>query len=985
MASNLPHLAPEEDWQLIQLQKRILAAAMGAGDARDIVEQICRLAESLLAESVATVLLLNMEGLLDVFAAPSVPPDAQAQLSGLQQGPEAGSCSNAVLRQEPVFVTDTLNDPRWRQLRPLAVDFDIMACWSMPIRNRQDKVIGTFALSSFVHRSPSPFHIQVLETAAAAVSLVLEHHNLQEKVQLQARSLEAISEGILLTGANEKVLWVNSAFTRVTGYTQNEMHGQYCTILQGDDARADTKASIRAALSKGEDFHGEILNYRKDGNSFWNELTISPVRNPDGEITHFVGVQRDITARKTAEQELRIAAKAFDVREGIMITDAKKRIIRVNKAFTRVTGYTPEEAIGRTPAILKSGRQDRLFYKAMWDSITGTGFWQGEIWNRRKNGEIYPEWLTISAVSDENGEVTHYVAYFSDISRRKAQEEKLQHMALHDVLTGLPNRAQFERSVSALLELVISAKENPLATSSDSGVSDRRASLPSDGTFLAVGVLDLDGFKEINDTLGHSAGDALLRHLAKHFQRIIRADEGMARLGGDEFGFALLLNDPEKLTTISQRLLAQVVAAAHTVTDTPVTGSLGWSVAPLDGSNYATLLAHADEAMYAAKAAGKSTYRIYGGAVQKAAERRIHVHRAVPRAISQGDFVFFLQPQADLVAGCIDGVEMLARWRQPDGRWLFPGKFMPIIEQDTHLARVIGIHALLEAHQLRNRMRAAGKNITISLNIGGKHFLHPDFLEDVAEFCPQGVGLMIEITESIALTDLKRARLVAEALNGRGFLLSMDDFGTGYSSLYHATQLPFDEIKLDQNFVRNLHHDYTSFAVAGATLLLAEISGKSLIAEGISNSRALETWLRMGGRRIQGYSLAPPLPEQSFLTWYDWFLPFARRPLQTLPLEDLPLLLHLAEDTKNILRWAHIPSDVCPVGRWLQRRRKNYGKIPEFQEFMAAHDRLHALAANGVGPELQESIAEIHRLSAQLLDRISEQENHHWEGDEYEP
>jgi len=934
----------DEERQIIRLQEDILRVAMGRGNARDAAERICRLAEPLLPESVATVLLLNDEGLLDVFAAPNVPGEAQSRLSGLRPGPEAGSCGNAVMRQEPIFVADTLSDNRWRQLRPLALDFGIMACWSLPIRDSQDRVIGSFALSSFVHRSPSPFHVRVLETVASAVSLVLEHRHLQERVQLQARALEAISEGVLVTGADERVLFVNPAFTRITGYPLDEMRGRYCTILQGEDSDAGTKARIRAALSRGEVFHGEILNVRKDGSPFWNELTISPVRDRDGAITHFVSVQRDVTARKAAERELRIAARAFEVQEGILITDAEKRIIRVNDAFSRMTGYASEEVLGRTPAILQSGRQDRAFYQTMWDAIVRDGFWQGEIWNKRKNGEIYPELLTISAVHGEECRDVQYVGYFTDISQRKAQEEHLERMALHDELTGLPNRVSFERSVRGALE----------------------ADQP-----LAVGILDLDGFKGINDTMGHQAGDELLQRMAEEFRRVVRKGEGMARLGGDEFGFTVQVRTAHELAAISRRLLAQVGAAARTVSGTPVTGSLGWAVAPADGKDYANLLAHADEAMYAAKASGKSTFRLYGGAVQAAAERRIRVHRDVPRAISRGDLAFFLQPQADLIAGRIDGAELLARWRGQDGRWIFPAKFMPDIEQDTHLARVMGIHVLLEAHQQRERLRTAGKDITLSLNISGRHFLLPEFLDDVAEFCPDGFGLMVEVTESIALTDMSRARKVTDALKERGFRLSMDDFGTGYSSLYYATELPFDEIKLDQNFVRNMHRDSASFAVAGSALLLAELSGKSLVAEGISTPGQASTWLRMGGRRIQGYRLSPPLPERAFLTWHDWFTPRLRDIPPVLPMEEFPLLLFTAGDKDSLVRLARMPAWDCPVGRWLEKRGPRYGELPEFREAVRIHESMHALAAQGTDRDLLARIREMQKCAAALLRAVA--------------
>lgn len=572
----------DEERQLIHLQKDILRVTVGQENVRDTVEHICRLAEPLLPESVATVLLLNDEGRLDVFAAPNVPAEAQLQLSGLQPGPETGSCGNAVMRQEPVFVADTLSDNRWRQLRSLALEFGIMACWSMPIRDSQDRVIGSFALSSFVHRSPSPFHVQVLETVASAISLVLEYRRLKEHVQLQARALEAISEGVLITGVDERVLFVNPAFSRITGYSLDEMRGRYCTILQDEDSDAGTKARIRAALSRGEDFNGAILNVRKDGSPFWNELTISPVRDQDGTITNFVSVQRDVTVRKAAARDLRIAATAFEAQEAIFITDAEKRILRINKAFSRITGYAAEEVLGQTPTILQSGRQDRAFYQAMWDAIVSDGFWHGEIWNKRKNGEIYPELLTISAVHDEESGDVQYVGYFTDITQRKAREELIQRMAFYDALTDLPNRRFLEIQIEQSMARAVRHKR-----------------------LLAVCMLDLDNFKPVNDTYGHESGDEVLAALGKRLPEALRRSDFVARLGGDEF--VLLVEGLSGLDDLTQVLIkVEETITAPILLSNGKTVSVGASMGValyLFGDDGAgdQLLRQADHALYESK------------------------------------------------------------------------------------------------------------------------------------------------------------------------------------------------------------------------------------------------------------------------------------------------------------------------------------------------------------------------------------------------
>ncbi|MHB0888810.1 bifunctional diguanylate cyclase/phosphodiesterase [Acidithiobacillus sp.] len=529
---------------------------------------------------------------------------------------------------------------------------------------------------------------------------------------------------------------------------------------------------------------------------------------------------------------------------------------------------------------------------------------------------------------------------------------QVQDLVIHDTLTGLPNRSHFKQSVSTA---ITQARDN--------------------GRHLAIGLLDLDGFKEVNDTQGHGVGDAILQAVALRLQDSCQGSLMMARMGGDEFACCLpwQAGDDLDIDTVSQKALLAVVSSAATVTDMPVSGSLGWALFPDDGPDFKTLLAHADEAMYAAKAAGKSTYRSYGGAVAAAAERRIQVHQDFLLAIAQGDIAFFLQPQADVVAGHIDGAEMLVRWRQQDGRWRNPGKFMPIVEQDHRLIRALGIHALRETVRLRERCRSEGLHIRLSLNIGALHFLHPDFLEDVASHCPEGEGLTIEITESIALADLRHAQQVAMVLKDRGFHLSLDDFGTGYSSMLYTTQLPFDELKLDQNFVFRFRRDNASFAVAGAARLLGDLSGRSMIAEGIANPADLTLWLRMGGRRIQGYHLAPPLPENAFFTWYQYLQPVLRRSVATLLLEDLPLLSHMTEDASRREGLSMLPAAGCPMSKWFCLRRGEYQQIPAFLPAERMHQRLHALGNGTDEKALRSALAEMRTLSLALYTAIAQQ------------
>lgn len=525
--------------------------------------------------------------------------------------------------------------------------------------------------------------------------------------------------------------------------------------------------------------------------------------------------------------------------------------------------------------------------------------------------------------------------------------QSLLHLSLYDPLTGIPNRAYFAQSTQGALSHA--ARE---------------------GRVLAVGILDLDGFKEVNDVLGHAAGDHLLHAIAQRLQLVRRADDVVARLGGDEFGFALSIAHPDDLAMVSQRILGTVGESAADIGLAAVTASLGWACAPRDGEEFGTLLAHADEAMYAAKTSGNGSYRLYGASLSAAVKHRIDIYTSFPLGVSDGSLRFFLQPQADVLAGRIDGVEMLVRWRRDGRRWTPPSGFMAVVEGDITLIRALGILAMQEAVRLRQRFRDEGLDLRISFNVGAHHFTHPAFLDDVAEHCPNGLGLVVEITESTSLADLDRARGIMEGLKARGFQLSMDDFGTGYASLLSVAELPFDEIKIAQDFIFGLRRHSASFAVVGAARLLGDLSGRSLIAEGIATGRDLDTWLHMGGQRIQGYHLAPPLPENAFLTWHRCLLPITRHPPIPYPVEDLALLLHDTENANEGMELSQLRAERCPLGIWFARARERSGNLPHFDAAEAAHQRLHDLARAGDGTALPTAMREIRLLTKQLYQEI---------------
>ncbi|MCK9187640.1 EAL domain-containing protein [Acidithiobacillus sp.] len=467
--------------------------------------------------------------------------------------------------------------------------------------------------------------------------------------------------------------------------------------------------------------------------------------------------------------------------------------------------------------------------------------------------------------------IAHWESLLHDVERylerleARSEQERLMQT---DTLTGLPNRARFSEQAECLLRV---AEYGPVS--------------------WGIAVLDLDLFNEINTSYGPHQADNCLRMIAHNLGGVLtEKDTLLARIGGDEFGIMIPVADGGIIADISSQLLLAVTAAARQILDAPLSTSIGWSFFPQDGQNIHTLLAQADEAMAEAKKSGGNEYRVYSGAVAQRAVQRLWVHRSFPGAIERGDVHFFLQPKADMLAVRLTGVEMLARWRSVEGRWIWPGKFMPYVEENAHLIRLLGIRVLQEAVRLRERMHDEHLPLQISINIGAKHFLNPAFTGDLETHCPDGRGITLEITETASVTGRKSAQPVMEWCQSRGFALSMDDFGTGYSSLLSVARLRFNELKLDQGFIRAFRKDLASFGVAGASRLLSQIAQCDLVAEGVATPDELHLWLLLGGRYIQGYLLAPPLPENAFFTWQNWLLPAILRPTRAIALQDMAAL-----------------------------------------------------------------------------------------------
>ncbi len=600
----------------------------------------------------------------------------------------------------------------------------------------------------------------------------------------------------------------------------------------------------------GESMQMEFEMFGLKGGRRWMETHAVPMRD-HGKVMH-LAVTRDITARRQAEAELRIAATTFESHEGITITNAKLKILRVNKAFTEITGYSAQDAVGKNPRLLNSGRHDAAFYAVMWESIARTGSWQGEIWNRRKSGEVYPEWLSITAVKDDAGLVTHYVATFSDITSRKNAEGEIKSLAFYDPLTRLPNR-----------RLLMDRLAQALAA----GSRHQRK-----GALLFI---DLDNFKTLNDTLGHDKGDLLLQQVAKRLATCIREGDTVARLGGDEF--VVMLEDLSE-SPLDAATQAEAVGEKIRVTlnqsyqlasyEHHSTPSIGIT---LFGDYQETIdepLKRADLAMYQAKAAGRNTLRFFDPQMQAVVTARAALEMGLREAVAKNQFILHYQAQ---VTGNrqLTGVEALVRWMHPQRGMVSPAEFIPLAEE-TGLILPLG-HWVLETACTQLALwatQAEMAHLTVAVNVSARQFLQHDFVDQVLEVLERtGANpqrLKLELTESLLVSNLEDVIAKMNALREKGVGFSLDDFGTGYSSLSYLKRLPLDQLKIDQGFVRDILIDSNDAAIAKMVVALAGSLGLAVIAEGVETEAQRDFLAGQGCHAYQGYLFSRPVSLEEF-------------------------------------------------------------------------------------------------------------------------
>lgn len=660
----------------------------------------------------------------------------------------------------------------------------------------------------------------------------------------QLRALFDASPDLMwLKDKNGVYLMCNQQFERLFGAAESEIKGKTDYDYVDQDLANLFRAMDKQAMASGsKTVNEEWVTFSVDGRKALLETIKTPIYDEEKSLIGVLGVSHDITDRAEIESRLRQSAIVFEsTTEGVVITDKDAKIIDVNQSFSEITGYNREEVIGSNTRVLNSGKHNQEFYEDMWTGLTKTGRWRGEIWNKRKNGSIYPEWLTISEVKNAHNEVTNYVAVFSDITSIKDSQAKLDFLAHHDCLTSLPNRLSFNERLEASLSR---AKRH--------------------NNKLAILFIDVDRFKNINDSFGHKAGDDLLKHIANGLKAVTRTEDIIARISGDEFIILLEnIDDTNLIIGVIDKVM-EVISSTFIINNhkIQVTASIGISLFPMDGEVAEDLIQNADTAMYLAKDEGRNTYQFYTRDLTTKAFERVIMENELREASTKSEFILFYQPQVDLKLGHIIGLEALLRWNHPATGLVPPDQFIPLAE-DSGLINPIGEWVINEACRQGKKWLDSGLEFgRVAVNISSVQINKNQLIEIVSKALIESnfpaSRLELEVTEGAIMKRTDTAIKQMSELRKLGVTLSIDDFGTGYSSLSYLKKLPISKLKIDQSFVRDTPESIDDNAIVSAVISMGRSLGLTVIAEGVEKESQAAFLREALCHEAQGYLYSKP-------------------------------------------------------------------------------------------------------------------------------
>lgn len=774
-------------------------------------------------------------------------------------------CETVMDTQHPLLVPNATTSPEWDHNPDIKLG--MISYYGLPLNWPSGEVFGTICILDTKENHYSKHTCELMERFRDSLQLSLDHiyqssiaFKQRDKAQDALRDNETLFQavfenaavGIAQVSIDGYFQQINREYCRIIGYSQEEVlshHFTFRQITHPDDLKADIINAKQLLDGKTDKYVAEKRYIHKNNTVIWVNISVQLLRDSNGSPLYFISAVQDISDRKHAEEELKLAGLVYqNSSEAMTVTDEEGRILAINPAFTKMTGYEFDEVKGKTHAVLQSNQHSAEFYKAMWDSIASTGQWQGEVWNKRKNGDVYPEWLTINTSYHQNGSVHRHVALFSDISAIKKAEELILNQANYDQLTKLPNRRLFNDR----LEQEIKKSQREMHS-----------------TVLLF--VDIDHFKEVNDTLGHDMGDRLLIEAASRIKSCVRDSDTVARLGGDEFTIILTdLKDNLSIAQIAQNIIHSLSKVFQLETSKAfVSASIGIAFYPEDATNIVDLLKIADQAMYVAKNAGRGCYRFFTKAMQQESDFRIRLSNDLHQALHAQQFTVHYQPIIELSTGHIHKAEALLRWQHPELGAISPAIFIPIAE-DNGTIHEIGNWVFNQAvDQAAHIQSLIGRDFQIAVNKSPVQFKgHDDNIHNwIALLKDKNLpahNIVVEITEGILMDVVGDIPDKLFAFREAGVQIAIDDFGTGYSSLSYLKKFDVDFLKIDQSFTRHLSESAPEFALCEAIVVMAHRLNIKVIAEGVETEQQLNLLKQIGCDYGQGYLFSRPVPAADF-------------------------------------------------------------------------------------------------------------------------